>query len=449
LQAAGYETAFIGKWHISANARDLQAVFNCDGKPRPEFDFWVSFKGQGEYQNPLINVNGIESNAAGHITDILTDHALEFLSREHTRPFFLMLSHKAAHDPFTPQDRFLGIYNQVDVPVPATYGEDISDKPGYLRCLPFGANAKNRARRYYELLAGIDESVGKILAKLEEKNILQETLIIFTSDNGLMMGAHNIAGKNVAYEESIRIPLFVRYPNWFSAGTVVVDDFTLNIDIAPTIFEAANVQIPAELLGISLRRFVAGEAHRKSFLYESFRFQLPRSGVEGCLPELRAVRTKDYKYVTYLAPQDKDELYDLNKDPIEADNRIDDPVYAGVLRQLQTQLDSLRLAAGDTLETTGVAHPKETAPLEFALLPNYPNPFNAGTKIQYVLPHAARVRLKVFDVYGRQVATIVDEIKEAGIQTATFDASRVASGIYFCQLVAGDFVATKKMMTIK
>jgi hypothetical protein len=291
--------------------------------------------------------------------------------------------------------------------------------------------------------------VGKVLNKLKEKNLLDDTLIIFTSDNGLMAGAHNIAGKNVAYEESIRIPLFVRYPKLFPAGLAVSDDFTLNIDIVPTILEAASVQIPARLPGISLHKFAIGAAQRQCFLYENFRFELPRGTSELCFPNIRAIRTRDCKYVTYFDPNQKDELYDLNKDPIEADNLINDPAYQVTLQRLRFQLDSLRIAADDSSLISPVAGRNGKPPLQFMLFQNHPNPFNPATTISYALPVAIYVSLKVYNIHGQEVATIVDEFQEAGTQTIRFDASRLSNGIYFYRLLAGAFNQTRKMVVMK
>ncbi|MCI0693001.1 sulfatase-like hydrolase/transferase [candidate division KSB1 bacterium] len=433
LQAAGYETAFIGKWHMG----------HTDANPRSGFTHWISFAGQGEYINPIINVDGQEAQIAGHVTDILTSYTLEFLSGERRAPFFLILSHKAVHSPLTPQDRFKGIYNKAHITFPLTWGEDLSSKPSFLQYHRDTGNLEDRIRLYLETLAGVDESVGKILTKLQEKNLLDDTLIIFTSDNGMFLGEHNLRDKRLAYEESIRIPLILRYPAWFAAG-LVPEQHALNLDIASTILEAANINDLYRMQGISLHKLANGEAQRQIFLYEYFWDPaFPNT------PAIRAIRTRDYKYVTYLKVEETDELYDLKKDSIEANNLVNDTNYSAILRRLKWQLDSLRIATEDAMTDTSVDAPNGTIPKKFAMQQNYPNPFNAGTRIDYGLPEATPVSLKIFNSLGHEVAILIDEKQPAGLKSVRFNASGYASGIYFYRLVSGSFIATKKMIIMK
>lgn len=436
LQAAGYETAFIGKWHMGS----------VTAHPQPGFSRWVSFKGQGSYIDPELNVDGKTLNAQGHMTDILTDFTLEFLSKDRAAPFFAVLSHIAVHDPLTVQERFVGKYEKENVTLPVSYGEDPSEKPEFLRCRSFRNDSllTNKVKRYFETLDGIDECVGKLLDKLSEKGILDETLIVFTSDNGYFFGEHNLVDKRMAYEESMRVPLLVRYPNWFKVSAVFPRLLALNLDIAPTLLEAAGIAAPASMQGVSLRKLANGEAQRQSFLYEYF--YIPR---ESCTPTMRAVRTQNYKYVTYFDTTQTEELYDLIKDPIEMRNLIKDSTYTAVLQRLRFQLDSLRVATGDSTFVTSVDDATEKIVRGFLLYPNYPNPFNAGTTINYDLPSAAHVVLKVFDVFGQEVETVVNEMQAAGPKTVFFEASNLASGIYFFRLSTPSFSATRKMTILK
>ncbi|MGH7451690.1 MAG: sulfatase/phosphatase domain-containing protein, partial [bacterium] len=431
----GYETALIGKWHMG-----------LDAQPKPGFSHWVSFRSQGSYIDPELNVNGKTQNVKGHMTDILTDFTLEFLSKDRSAPFFVILSHIAVHEPLTVQERFAGKYEKQNVTLPLSYGENPSEKPEFLKCRSFRNDSllTDKVKRYFETLAGIDESVGKLLDKLSEKGILDETLIVFTSDNGYFLGEHNLVDKRAAYEESMRIPLLIRYPYWFRVSAVFPKLMALNLDIAPTLLEAAGIPAPPSMQGVSLRKLANGEAQRQSFLYEYF--FIPR---DSCTPAMRAVRTQNYKYITYFDTTQTEELYDLVKDPVELRNLIKDSTYAGVLKRLRFQLDSLRVITGDSTVATGVDEAAEKMVREFSLYPNYPNPFNAGTMIKYTLPSTAYVLLKVFDVFGHEVETVVNEMQEAGPKSIFFDASNLASGIYFFRLFTPSFSATRKMMLIK
>jgi N-acetylglucosamine-6-sulfatase len=436
LQAAGYETAFIGKWHMGV----------AEAMPKPGFNRWVSFRGQGNYVDPEFNVDGKTQTVKGHMTDILTDFALEFLSQDRSVPFFMIVSHIAVHHPLIPQDRFAEKYATTNITFPPTYGENLSNKPEFVRCLSFRNDSllTSRVRRYFDTLAGVDESVGKILNKLSEKGLLDETLVIFLGDNGHFLGEHNLVDKRAAYEESIRIPLLIRYPYWFRVNAVFPQLMALNLDIAPTVLEAAGIAAPPHMQGVSLRKLVRGEVKRQSFLYEYY--VIPNN---SCIPSMRAIRTQNHKYITYFDTTRTEELYDLTNDPIEVRNLIEDPAYAGVLKRLRFQLDSLRVATGDSTLATGVDDATEKTVREFSLYPNYPNPFNAGTTIKYTLPSPSYVSLKVFDVFGHEVETVVNEMQEAGPKSIFFDASNLASGIYFFRLFTPSFSATRKMMLMK
>lgn len=441
LDAAGYDTAFIGKWHMGF----------LNAAPKPGFDRWVSFIGQGKYLNPFINVDGERMQVNGHMTEILTNYTLEFLNRDRQHPFFLILSHKAVHEPFTVQPRFYRLYENANIILPPTYGEDLSDKPAFLQKYSelFQQDLKLRIQQYYECLAGVDESAGKILATLTQKNLLDNTLIIFTSDNGYMLGEHNVGDKRLAYEESIRVPLLARYPKWFAAGTRR-ETLALNIDLAPTILEAAGVTATQNLPGISLRKLAQGEAQRQSFLYE-----YTADTVVAAIPAMRAIRTYDFKYIRYFDSTATEELYDMRNDPVEANNLINKIELAPVLRRLRFQLDSLRLATHDTLasDTSG---PINSPPTDFALYQNYPNPFAANgafgtalTTIRYALYKASPVRVEVFDAVGRKVATLVNARQDPGFRSVQWNASRFTSGVYFCRLQAGAVVQIRKMILLR
>jgi len=351
LHDAGYETAYVGKWHMGT-----------DDSPRPGFDRWVSFKGQGVYENPTINVDGLASKVDGYMTDILNGHALDFVKQEHKKPFALYLSHKAVHGPFTPAERHKDLYAEAKLQLTPNHQDKLEGKPALTRELPEAksteskpgkkkkaaktnaapAGRENAMRQQLRAVAAIDEGVGQLLTALEESKQLDNTMIIFTSDNGFFWGEHGLGDKRWAYEESIRDPLLMRYPKLIKAGTTL-EQFALNIDIAPTLLELADAPIPKAIQGRSLLPLFkdARSTWRKSFLTEYFAEKgFPRT------PSWQAARTDRWKYIHYSTLDGMDELYDLKADPYELKNLIKETGGQTALNEMKTELAKLLKETG-------------------------------------------------------------------------------------------------------
>ena len=352
LHQAGYETSFIGKWHMGN-----------DETPRPGFDNWVSFKGQGTYLNPDINENGTPVKASGYITDILNGYALKFLKQPHSKPFLIYLAHKAIHpeitqnndgsvdlskaELFIPADRHRTLYATRKIPHRLNYKRPPHGKPALERRigdLPLlGATTATQDETILgrqRTLMAIDEGVGEILAALKEMGQLDNTVIVFTSDNGYFYGEHGLSvERRLAYEESIRMPLVMRYPKVIKQGSVR-DEFALNIDLAPTLLELAGVASPVTMQGKSLLPILGGRQQewRKSFLIEYYTDRVfPRISQMG----YKAVRNERWKYIHYLELEGMDELYDLKQDPYELHNVIKEPRARLALTELQQELERL------------------------------------------------------------------------------------------------------------
>ncbi len=334
LKEAGYETAYIGKWHMGN-----------DDQPRPGFDHWVSFRGQGTYEDPVLNINGERVKVQGYMTDILTGHAVEFLKRPRSRPFVLYLAHKAVHGPFTPAPRHKGLYSTEPLPRRPNVDALPEGKPVLRRREVTGDKSLNMGqaqrdeliRNQLRGLMAVDEGVGEMLETLESTGQLDNTLVVFTSDNGYFWGEHGLGDKRFAYEESIRIPLLMRYPQLIRPGTRI-SELVLNVDIAPTMLELAGLRTPAGLHGMSLLGLLRGRTRRwrESFLAEYFlEPNFPRT------PSWQAVRTRRWKYIHYTELEGMDELYDLEADPYEMKNLIDEPAARKVLVELRRQLEHL------------------------------------------------------------------------------------------------------------
>jgi len=276
LQKKNYQTAFIGKWHMGNKKDD----------PRPGFDYWASFRGQGVFYNPQININGhrVQYKDSTYISDVLTDLSIDWLtSRDKNKPFFLYLSHKAVHEDFSPAQRHKGIYDDVEIKYPAnmfvtaqqdskqyTRGsvEDSSnlsinykDIPEWVRKqrhsehgvdhMAHGMYEFDQAYQdYLECLMGVDNSIGRLLDFIKKSGLEDETLIIYMGDNGFAFGEHGLVDKRTAYEASMRVPMLAWGPSVIKSG-FKIPEMVLNIDIASTILDLAGVEMPEQIQGKS------------------------------------------------------------------------------------------------------------------------------------------------------------------------------------------------------
>lgn len=344
LQKAGYATAFMGKWHMGG----------ASDEPRPGFDRWVSFRGQGNYLPPgpnyTLNVDGKRVKQKGYITDELTDYAVDWLKQQQPaeKPFFLYLSHKAVHANFTPAERHAGSLADLPFTRPASEADTEANyrlKPRWLRDqrnswhgVDFPYHSELDIERFYksycETLRAVDDSIGRVLDQLKAMGILDETLVIYMGDNGFMFGEHGLIDKRVAYETSIRVPMLMQCPALFKGGTVV-EEVVANIDIAPTIMEAMGLRKPPHMDGASFIPLAQGREipWRDYFLYVYYwEKNFPQS------PTVFSLRGDRYKYITYYGLWDADELYDLQADPGETRNLLFDPAYRNTARQMEDRL---------------------------------------------------------------------------------------------------------------
>lgn len=349
LQNSGYETAHIGKIHM-AWKRDKEHI-------RPGFDYWFSFIGQGQYFDPKVNDNGVEMQLEGYMTDILTDKTIDWLKnkRDPNKPFSLNLWHKAVHEKHLPAPRHKDLYNNEDLPTPPydTHKETFKGKPEWLRRKTFGFKWNKNDKipdelpeitwpinkhKYMQLLRSliaVDESLGEVIKTLDEMGELENTVIIYSSDNGYFMGDHTFLDKRLAYENSMRVPMIIRYPKLITKNSVIKEQ-CLNIDIAPTILDLAGVKKPTYMQGESMVKLISGKkdkSWRKSMLFEYYVDDAwPYAG-----PNQVAVRTNKYKLIDNFLEDDIDELYDLIKDPGEMKNLINDDNYNNIEKELREE----------------------------------------------------------------------------------------------------------------
>lgn len=366
LQAAGYETAFVGKWHMGN-----------DPTPRPGFDHWAALPGQGRIIDPVLFENGKLGTVHGYVTDVLTDRAVKFIERARDRPFFLFLSHKAIHpdarqlddgsvDPtypmaYIPAARHEGRYDGKVFPRRANASKDLrtvaspavrralsyrdSDSMGgvFARSFLDPMTSEETIRRRAEMLLAVDEGLGHIMEVLEARGILDQTLILFTSDNGYFFGEHGLSvERRLPYDESIRSPLLVRYPRAIAAGTRL-SQLVLSIDIAPTLLAFGQAEVSPDIQGRSLVPLLIGRSvpWRESIMIEFYTYENPMPWLIDM--DYRAVRTQQYKYIHWI--HQEDELYDVVADSFETRNLIAEPRMARMAAHLRAELGRLSLEA--------------------------------------------------------------------------------------------------------
>jgi arylsulfatase A-like enzyme len=366
LQQAGYQTAFVGKWHIGAS----------NDKPRPGFDKWVSFKGQGSYVPSAgrpnangrpggattLDVDGNDVPQKGYITDELTDYAIDWLSdeRDKSKPFFLYLSHKAVHSGATPPPRYAHQYDNVNFTLPDTAAntpENYRGKPLWVynqrnswHGVDYPYNSEqdmaDYLRQYYATLSAVDDSVGRILDYLKKNGLEKDTLVVFTSDNGYMIGDHGLIDKRAAYEASVRVPLVVYGPGFVPAGRTNPARIR-NLDYAPTFLALANVAAPKQFEGQNVLPVITGQVRPENWKAQDFIYEYYWEWSFPSTPTTFAITRDNLKYIQYHGVYDLDELYDLSKDPTEKVNLTDDPAYQDRKATLRTALfDQLINAAG-------------------------------------------------------------------------------------------------------
>lgn len=357
LQAAGYQTAFFGKWHMGA-ATDA---------PRPGFDRWVSFRGQGTYgptdgiaparvaagERQTLNIDGVVTPRRGYITDELTDYTMDWLEqgRDPQKPFFLYLSHKAVHSDFVPAERHRDQYANLKIELPASSAdteENYRGKPMWVRNqrnswhgvdFPYHSDQDLREyiREYYRTLSAVDESLGRILGWLRAAKLEENTVVIFSSDNGFLFGDHGLIDKRNAYEPSVRVPLLVYAPGRVPQG-VTNTARVRNLDFAPTVLDFAGVAAPPQFEGRSYRDLAMGRVSAAEWAAPDFIYSYYWEWTFPQTPTTFAVVNGSTKYIQYHGVWDTEELYDLANDPDEMNNLISDPAWKARKIELRQRL---------------------------------------------------------------------------------------------------------------
>ncbi len=356
LQEAGYRTAIVGKWHLRGSPSESG------------FDRWVVFPWQGEYFDPDMIANGAAVKMRGHSCDVVGDQALAQLrDAAPDKPFCLLVHFKAPHRSWEPPARFERTFADVEIPVPRTFEDRLEGRPEAVRRATMAIadmgdfakrgvspdlpreerkrrNLQELVRNYYRVLLAVDENVGRVLKYLDEKRLADDTVVVYTSDNGFFLGEHGLFDKRLMYEPSIRVPMLVRFPSRFRPGGVDSEHMVLNVDLAPTLLDLAGVAPPAGLHGRSFlplldRRRVPW---RDAFLYEYYEYPAAH-----CVRKNRGVRTDRWKLIHFFEQPEEWELYDLKTDPDETNNLADRRDQRERVRRLRERMEALRRELGD------------------------------------------------------------------------------------------------------
>lgn len=358
LRAAGYVTAYIGKWHMGED----------DDTPRPGFDFWASHKGQGKYFDTEFFIQDRRQVLKGYYTTAVTDLAADWITkRKKDAPFCMILGHKAPHSFYVPEPKYEKAFDHVKIDYPKS-AFTLETQPEWIKTrrttwhgihgplFEFRkkfpderpeavADFQNMVRSYMATILSVDDSVGRLLKTLEDEGILDDTIVVFMSDNGLLEGEHGMVDKRTMHEPSIRVPLVVRYPGLVAPEKAkTVEQMVLHIDIAPSLLELCGAKPLENIQGKSWVKLVqkgddAGSAPwRSAWLYEyNYEKQFPYT------PNIRGVRTDDFSYMRYphgdgSPDRHKAELYDLKNDSDQLKNLVGDPGHKGTLERMQGEL---------------------------------------------------------------------------------------------------------------
>jgi N-acetylglucosamine-6-sulfatase len=327
---AGYATAFIGKWHMPGTG-----VPQLRGVDR--FLTFTAEGGQGRYFDCPLIVDGKETaSRKRYITEELTDYALDFVEQQHRRPFCLYLSHKAAHHPWRAAPDLEGVYADAPVDLPAGANSWTGLTNGQIWG-GFDRTIESAYRACMETVTSMDREIGRLLDRLDQLGIAENSVVIYASDNGFLFGEHKRVELRWPFEEVIRIPFLLRWPRRIAPRAQRVEAMSLNIDLAPTLLELAGVPVPVEMQGMSLVPILTNPAARgrRAWLVENYT-EFPYR-----VPAYQGVRTERYLYVEYeggFAPT----LHDIRRDPKQMNDLYGTEEGDAAVAGLEPMLAALR-----------------------------------------------------------------------------------------------------------
>lgn len=439
LKDNGYYTGFVGKYG------------QMQGKPSG-FNYWATSDGN-IYINANFNINnGPDTTLLGHISDNYQTLAMNFLnSVPPTSPFLLMFFTRVPHGPNVPRPADLGLYTTETMPFPSNFSKYSYNYPSYFYDTHNWNYTSDETDSLtlleFQNLAGVEANVSAVMGWLESHNELDSTMVIFTSDNGYLMGEHKLEAKQIAQEESIRVPLYIRFPSWFQAGTVFSNMMATNIDIAPSLLDAAHITNTYNMDGMSLSKLADGSSQRKYFFYQY-------AGESGA-PSIRAVRSAQYKYVKHYCTSVVEEFYDISTDPKENSNLINNSSYATLIQTYRTVLDSIRTSVGDYTPVStncNLSNPQKN-------LSNGDENENVNDRILRLWPSpATSYFILSFNEAGNRENISVDisnaigeivyrkNIDQSDVMNMVVDCKDWTPGFYIVKLTKGNYTYTEKVV---
>lgn len=435
LRDNGYYTGFVGKF----------GQFQGD----PEgFDWWATSKGN-IFMNPEYEINGNDTLISGHISDVYQDLAIHFLnSVPEGKKFLLMFFTRVPHLPTTPRPEDTGLYVNEQMPLPTNMSNYAYNFPSFFYSgggHKWGKTTQQTdsiKRVDFRCLNGAEQNMAALFNWLEANGKLDSTMIIFTSDNGYLQGEHNLEAKQLMQEESIRVPLFVRLPVWFPPGTVSTVQ-TLNVDIPATLLDAAGIPDTFGFDGESLYRLFTGQVQRKYIYYQFFG--------DSNTPQIRGVRSNQFKYIKHYCTSNTEEFYDLVNDPKENTNLINTASYSSIINTYRQVLDSLRLALGDNIPPVincqlnnvqysrdGEPEPESEPEQQFFTVRLYPNPAAEQVVISYADEEREDVLLSVYRITGESMFT--QQFRNSNTFQVKLQTALWAAGTYVAVVRKGEHV---------
>ncbi len=347
LDSFGYHCAEVGKYHFST-------------APQKGYEYWLATAGNITYTDPLMNYNGTFKQIFGNLTDIVIDTSSKVLNKIDT-PFFISIEHLAPHREVKVQSQYVDLYSADPMPIPPDFYQFSKWYPSFLydnasKMYTDSDVLSKDLEKYFEGLQGVEQNVDSVFAILQKRGLLSNTMIIFTGDNGVTYGDHQLKGKTLPYEPSMQLPLFIRYPKWFPNGNVHYNRsqfFSLETDIMPSILDAAKVSLVGfNLQGFSLKKLTAGTLHRDKFMFEKIKLDTIGGGSnpeDELTPSFRTLRTLHFNYSRYQCDHITEEYFDLDADSLETTNLIKEPAYAAKIAAARISLDSMQTVLLDTL----------------------------------------------------------------------------------------------------
>ena len=420
LKNHGYYTAFLGK-----NQNILK--YN-----QGYYNYWLESLSTDAQDDKSWNHNGKLKYIDGLSTEIITDSALKVIQTAQ-QPFFIWCAYRATHEPFVSSPTYIGAYDDFPVPLKPDTGIYTVNYPSFLYSMKewnycIGDSLQKKYHENFEDMADADANIQRLLNMLDSTGVMNNTLIVFTSDNGHLHGEHHLYMKRLAYDPSMRTPLFIRYPLWFPHPAVVSNRITLNIDLPVTFLDAAGLENNFDMDGLSIRKLYDGDVTRNAMYYHSF---YTTENNYGVVPNARAIRDLQFKYIKYGCINDTtEEFFDLINDPLEMNNLVNNSTYDSIIQTYRDKLMSMEIQFGDTVNEATldcyIANPqnlREESSSSFKKFRIYPNPSHENLTLDFSIESDGWIEIRNqlgIEYYMKKVSSGNNTINLTGMKPGIY-----------------------------